>query len=83
MRRREFIALLGSTAAAWPLTALAEQPALPVIGYLGGGSPEDDAFRGEPFRRGLKTLGFVERQNVTIEYRWAEGQYQRFPRSGG
>jgi putative tryptophan/tyrosine transport system substrate-binding protein len=52
---------------------------MPVIGYLGGGSPNDDAFRAEAFRRGLKTEGYVEGQNVMIEYRWAEGQYDRFP----
>jgi putative tryptophan/tyrosine transport system substrate-binding protein len=78
MRRREFVALVGA-AATWPLAGHAQQTATPVIGYLGGGSLDDDAFRVEAFRRGLKTVGYVEGQNVKVEYRWAEGQYDRFP----
>ena len=78
MKRREFIALVGGAILARPLVGSAQQPVMPVIGYLAGGSPEDDAFRIEAFRQGLKTVGYVEGQNVKVEYRWAEGQYDRF-----
>ena len=71
MRRREFIAGLGS-AAAWPLTAWAQQPALPLIGYLGSQSADDSKVVTVPFLQGLKETGYVEGQNVAIEYRWAE-----------
>ena len=77
MRRREFMTLIGS-AAGWPLAARAQQHAPAVIGWLGGGSPGDDTFRLEAFRRGLNALGYFEDQNVKIEYRWAEGHYDRF-----
>jgi putative ABC transport system substrate-binding protein len=79
MRRRNFIALLGS-AAAWPLKARAQQrPAMPVIGFMSSRSPEDSEHLVEAFRRGLREGGFVEGQNVAIEFRWARGQYDLLP----
>ena len=79
MRRREVVTLLGGTAVAWPFAARGQQPALPVIGFLGSGTPESDAFRVTAVRQGLKEIGYVEGRNVAFAYRWAEGQNERLP----
>jgi putative tryptophan/tyrosine transport system substrate-binding protein len=76
MRRREFIALVGS---AWPLAARAQQPAMPVIGFLGSSTPDLYAARLRAFDQGLKEEGYIEGQKVAIEYRWAEGRNDRLP----
>src|SRR5262245_48711272 len=78
IRRREFISLLCG-AAAWPLAARGQQPAMPVIGYVGTGSRESDAFRLPSFYQGLGESGYVEGRNVSIEYRWADGHNARLP----
>ena len=81
MRRRDFITLVGGGAAAWPLAGHAQQPAMPVIGFLHGGSadPKSNGPLVEPFRQGLAQFGYVEGRNLAITFRWAEGHYDRLP----
>jgi putative ABC transport system substrate-binding protein len=79
MRRRDFISLLGGAAAAWPLAARAQQPALPVIAFVTGRSPEDSVRFGTAFRKGLSETGVIDGQNATVEYHWLDGQYDQLP----
>src|SRR6202140_2633254 len=77
MQRGEFITLLGGVAVTWPLGARAQQPKMPVVGFLNGGSPDGYAPYVTGFLRGLNETGYVEGKNVTVDYRWARGQYDR------
>src|SRR6516165_11738433 len=77
LKRREFITVLGGAAAGWPIVARAQQPAVPVIGLLGTTSFDNNVDFLRAFRQGLKEIGYVEGENMAIEYRWAEGQYER------
>jgi hypothetical protein len=79
MRRREFIALLGGAGVAWPLAARAQQPGMPLIGWLHSGTAVQNAAQAAAFRRGVNEVGYTEDQNVAIEYRWAENQLDRLP----
>src|SRR5277367_5287186 len=77
--RRQFISALGGTVVAWPLAAHAQQPAMPVVAVINGGSADASARFVTAFRKGLNEKGYVENQNVTVEYHWLEGQYDRLP----
>jgi len=79
MKRREFIKLIGGTVAVWPLVARAQQPSIPVVGFLGATTPEATANQVEAIRRGLSETGFVDGHSVKIEYRWAENRYAQLP----
>jgi putative ABC transport system substrate-binding protein len=79
LRRREFIIIVGGAATALPLAARAQQPAMPVVGFLRVGSADSNALYVTAFRKGLNETGYVEGQNVTVEYHWLEGQYDRLP----
>src|SRR5262249_13634822 len=77
MRRRDLIKAIAGSLTAWPIIARGQQAAMPVVGFLGPGSPESDAYRVTPFEQGLKEAGFVDGQNTLIEYRWAQGHYDQ------
>jgi putative tryptophan/tyrosine transport system substrate-binding protein len=77
MKRREFITLIDGAAVSWPLAASAQQAAMPIVGFLSSRSPNESEIHAAAFRRGLSETGFVPGRNVAIEYRWAEGHYER------
>src|SRR5262245_40257887 len=79
MRRRQFITLLGGGATTWPLASRAQQSAMPIVGLVNGRSPEDAARNAAAFRKGLGEAGYIEGQNVTVDYNWMECDYQRLP----
>src|SRR4029453_8262852 len=79
MRRREFFTLLGGAAVGWPLVVRAQQPSMPVVGFMSALSPENISGPVAGFHQGLRETGFREGQNLAIEYRWAQGQYDRLP----
>jgi putative tryptophan/tyrosine transport system substrate-binding protein len=79
MRRRDFISLIGGAAASWPLAARAQQPIMPRVGFMNILSPQVAPYHVPAFQQGLKEQGFVENQNVTVEYRWAYGDYNQLP----
>jgi len=83
MRRRDFIKAIAGSAAAWPVAARAQQSGLPVVGFLGPTSLDVFADRIRGFQRGLKEMGYAEGENLTIAYRWAEGQFDRLPNLAG
>src|SRR5436190_8560661 len=78
-KRRAFLSLLGGAAVAWPIAAWAQQPAMPVMGFLSSGSQQSDIWRLAAFRRGLKEIGYIEGRNEESEFRWADEQYDRLP----
>ena len=79
MQRRDFIKMVAGSAAAWPLAARGQQPAMPVIGFMSGRSLADAGYLADAFRQGLRDSGYVEGENISIEYRWANGDYDRLP----
>ena len=79
MKRREFITLIGGAAVGWPLAVRAQQPAIPVVGFVRDGSADTSARLAAAFRKGINETGYFEGQNVTVEYHWLEGRYNRLP----